>query len=70
MSTNIGLKNFGKDTKDFFEQSNKKMDLLNGKCNFTNSRRELLRRANRCNSAPFPARGFAFAVVFEPGTSH
>jgi hypothetical protein len=29
------------------------MDLLNGKCNFTNSRRELLRRTNRCNSAPF-----------------
>jgi hypothetical protein len=70
MSTNIGLKNFGKDTKDFFEQSNKKMDLLNGKCNFTNSCRELLRWTNRCNSAPFPACGFAFAVFFKPETSH
>ncbi|WP_090374664.1 hypothetical protein [Dyadobacter sp. SG02] len=61
MSTNIGLKNFGKDTKDFFEQSNKKMDLLNGKCNFTDSCDELLRAAIRCKSAPFPACGYAIA---------
>jgi hypothetical protein len=67
MSTNIGIKNFGKDTKVFFEQSNKKMDLLNGKCNFTNSCGELLQPANRCKSAPFPACGYAIAG-FRAGT--
>ena len=45
------------------------MDLLNGKCNFTDSRRELLRRAIRCNSAPFPACGDAF-TEFWAGNKH
>ncbi|SDE34827.1 hypothetical protein SAMN04487996_104413 [Dyadobacter soli] len=69
MSTNIGLKNFGKDTKVFFEQSNKKMDLLNGKCNFTNSCNELLRTANRCKSAPFRHVGMLMQD-FEPEQVH
>lgn len=29
------------------------MDLLNGKCNFTNPRNELLHKSNRCNPTPF-----------------
>lgn len=34
------------------------MDLLNGKCNFTNSRGELLPSSNRSNPTHFPACGY------------
>jgi hypothetical protein len=39
------------------------MDLLNAKCNFTNSCDELLRLTNRCNSAPFPGMWVCFRRI-------